>query len=377
MLSEAETRKHAGLKSGIAGIFLNFILFAIKIVTGLVAGSVAIMADAFNNLTDCASSIATIVGFRASAKPADKEHPFGHGRVEILVGLIIAISIIFLGIEFARSSVMRIINPETLNFSWFMVVLLALGFFAKLWMYAFNKRLGKKINSHALLAIATDSRNDCLISVATLATLLLFHFYDINIDAYAGLLLSFILLYSGFKSAKEAISSMLGEPADKATAKAITEIALSTEGVIGVHDLVVHNYGPAQRLATLHIEVDMHMPLSTCHDMVDAIENAVLNKLGITLTIHADPVDTKCQELSELTVLAQAYLAEHHPKADAHEFRISRTAHLPMLIFDLQLPHDLSAEAKEQVLRELKEKIIEANPDISVKINLEHSFIEE
>ncbi|MDR2167265.1 MAG: cation diffusion facilitator family transporter [Clostridiales bacterium] len=363
------SRQAYGVASGIIGIFLNFLLFVLKLVVGFVLGSVAVMADAFNNLADSASSLVTIVGFRMSAKPADKEHPFGHGRIEDVAGLIIAMSMIFIGIEFARSSIMSIIAPEPLNFSWVSVGLLVLGFFVKLWMFAFNRRLGRKIGSNVLHAVATDSRNDCIIAAFTLMAIFAAHLFGINADGPAGLVVSLILIHGGYKSARDSASAIIGKPAEKAIAQAIKEIVLGHEGVLGAHDLVVHNYGPGKNVATIHMEVDMHTPLNLCHDMADAVEAAVLAQLGISLTVHLDPIDTNCK----LSDIVKIYLGENYPCANAHEFKKSDN----FFKFELQLPHGFDKNLQNTLLAEIRQKIAEQEAETTVEIDIEFGFVEE
>ncbi|MCL2168716.1 MAG: cation diffusion facilitator family transporter [Defluviitaleaceae bacterium] len=290
--AEKKPRSRAGygLLSGIIGIFLNVLLFVVKLVVGLFIGSVAVMADAFNNLTDAAGSVVTIVGFKVAAKPADTEHPFGHGRMEEIAGLIISMVMVFIGFEFARTSIMNIFNPEPLYFSWVAVGILVFGFFVKLWMYIFNNRLGKKISSNALIAVAKDARIDCVISAFTVAAIFLAHFLGIYADGYAGLLVSLFILYQGYSSAKESVSALIGKPAEPEITSAIEALALSHEGVLGVHDLAVHNYGAQKNIATIHIEVDKNTPLTECFAISKSIEAKVFADLGVDITIHFDPI---------------------------------------------------------------------------------------
>ena len=288
-VKKARTREGYGLLSGIIGIFLNFLLFASKFVVGLVIGSVAVVADAFNNLADATSSVVTIIGFKLSAKPADKEHPFGHGRLEEVAGFIIAMTMIFVGIEFSRASISNIITPEPLYFSWIAVGILLFGFFVKLWMFFFNRRLGKKISSNALLNVAADARIDCVISAFTVAAIFITHLFDVYIDGFAGLAVSLFILYQGYSSAKQSISAILGSPPDPETVLAIEEIILAHAEVLGVHDLTVHNYGAHKNIATIHVEVDEKLTLQECSKISEEICGWVLEKLGIALTVHFDP----------------------------------------------------------------------------------------
>ena len=372
---DAKLREQYGIASGIIGIFLNFSLFAIKLVVGLFLGSVAVMADAVNNLMDSISSIITIVGFKVSAKPADKEHPFGHGRLEDIAGLIIAILIIFVGFEFARSSLDRVLNPEEINFSWVSIGLLAFSFFVKIWMWAFNKRIGHRIKSNALLAVATDSRNDCVISVFTIVSLFVAHYFGIHADGVAGLVISVFFMYSGYKAAHGAVSSILGKPADKALANSIKEIVLGYDGVIGVHDLVVHEYGIAKRVATIHVEMDASINLGVAHEITDQAAKEVFKKLGIDLTIHLDPIDTKCPQLVPLTIVVRDFLKANYPLTDAHEFRVVCEQPKSQLVFDLQLPHGISQKDISHLLNEIDAEVAKHVDNMDVVANLEHGYI--
>ncbi|MCL2752565.1 MAG: cation diffusion facilitator family transporter [Defluviitaleaceae bacterium] len=373
---DAQLRKQYGLASGIIGIFLNFLLFVIKLVVGLFLGSVAIMADAVNNLMDSASSIITIVGFKISAKPADKEHPFGHGRLEDVVGLIIAILIIFVGLEFARSSFDRILNPEDINFSWLSIALLSFSFFVKLWMYGFNKKIGRRIKSNPLLAVATDSRNDCIISIFTVSSLIVAYYFDIHVDGVAGILVSLFFIYSGYKAAHGAVSSILGKPANKELADSIKEIVLGYDGIIGVHDLAIHEYGMAKLVATIHVEMDMEKTLGNAHDIADKAAKDVLDKLSVDLTMHLDPIDVNCPHLGLLKDLTRAYIAANCNDSDAHEFRISGTAPKLQLIFDLQLPYGKPQSDIDALLSGLDNEISKHMQDVEIVANVEYGYIE-
>ncbi|MCL2353375.1 MAG: cation diffusion facilitator family transporter [Defluviitaleaceae bacterium] len=378
-------RHKIGVASGIFGIFANLSLTALKFVAGIMVGSVAVMADAFNNLTDSITSIATIFGFKMSTKPADKEHPFGHGRIEDVVGLIVAVSIVFVGLEFVRASIANILEPEYMQISWLATALLIASFFIKIWMYVVNKVLGKKIKSNTLAVVATDSRNDVIISIFTLASIAAFYFFDLNVDGYAGLLISLILIVSGVKAIITTASSILGRGVDKETAAALKEIVQAPQGVLGVHDLIIHSYGPQKLVATIHIEVDADTPLRACHDMADDIEQEVLKKLGIHLTIHIDPIDTKCEQLAALTTITKKFFSENYPQLDAHEFKIAHPnkddsgacVENCIFTFELQLPHNFPPKALDALSASLEEKIQEINTCTTLKITTEHSYIEE
>ena len=374
-------REAFGRLSGAVGIVLNFCLFVLKLAIGLISGSISVTADAINNLTDSIASGITLVGFKLAGKPADKEHPFGHGRVEDIAGLIIALSMILLGVEFVRSSIENIITPPEMDVSLIKLGLLIIPFFVKLWMYFFNRKLGRIIGSETLLTVAKDSINDCIISVATITSLTVTAVSGVFIDGYIGILVALVLIRSGVMSAKGVLGPILGTPVDRATASAITEIVTKQEGIIGVHDLVVHNYGSKRFVATIHAEVPMDVPISVSHQSVHAAEEAVLDKLGIILTIHMDPVDTGDKRMMDLKEMVCNLISEQFPKANAHDFRTIETnkdnTGSFTFIFELEIPHDTSKLEKETMLSLIKEEINAIYPKCSVKINVEHGFVSE
>jgi len=355
-VKKTRSRAGYGLLSGVIGIFLNFMLFALKLGVGLVIGSVAVMADAFNNLADAASSIVTIVGFRLASKPADRDHPFGHGRIEEVAGLIIAMTMIFVGFEFGRTSIENIITPEPLYFSWIAVGILAFGFIVKLWMFFFNRRLGKKISSNALLAVAADARIDCVISAFTVSAIFIAHFTSIYIDGWAGLAVSLFIFYQGYASARECISAIIGKAADPETVQAIKGIVSMHPDVLGAHDLVVHNYGANKSIATIHVEVDTALPLCVCHKLSEKLCADVLEELGISLTVHFDPIDTDCSRRNAVC----AYLAGNYPNAHAHGFRVSKNG----ISLKIQLPKGFEKSEQSNIEENIKKVLSDANVTI-------------
>ena len=355
------SREGYGLLSGTVGIFLNVMLFVLKLIVGLAIGSVAVMADAFNNLADAASSIVTIVGFKMASKPADKDHPFGHGRIEEVAGLIIAMTMIFVGFEFGRTSIENIITPEALYFSWVAVGILVFGFAVKLWMFFFNKRLGKKINSNALLAVAADARIDCVISAFTVAAIFIAHLSSIYIDGWAGLLVSAFILYQGYSSARESISAILGKPANPETVQAIKAIILAHPDVLGAHDLVVHYYGASKAVATIHVEVDTTLPLSSCNKLSERLCADVLDQLGVSLTVHFDPVDTSCPKRAQV----RAFLDEHHKDVHTHGFCVDDGK----VSLKIQLPKGAEKEMQIAIEEGIKKMIGSEGVTISFEEN--------
>lgn len=369
--SNNAVREKYGLLSGVIGIFLNTTLFAIKIAVGYVTGSIAVTADAFNNLTDSASSLLTLFGFKLSNKPADREHPFGHGRSEEIVSLIIAASILVLSYEFIRTSINHILEPPEMYSNALMIGLLFFSVLVKLWMFLFNKHLSKKIKSGTLYAIAIDSRNDVFITSTAILSVVFTSLTGIVIDGFVGIFIALMLLRSGYHLAKDNLTTILGRPIDKDTADRIKQIVTNFDGIIGVHDLIVHNYGPGRKLATLHGEVPKDTSFAASHALGESAEAAVLEELGIHIIIRLDPVDTEDERLHTLKVHIAGFLTKAHPEANAHDFRMMDNT----LIFELEIPYEYRENDRLSLVAAL-EAIVEAT-DSSYRcvINVEYGFI--
>ena len=301
-VEDSNVRAAYGSLSGLVGIVCNLLLFAGKLSIGLLAGSVAIVADAVNNLSDAASSIVTLVGFKMASKPADADHPFGHARMEYLSGLAVAVMILLIGVELAKGSVEKILHPEPVAFSTVLVVVLALSIGVKLWMSLFNRKLGRKISSKALEATAADSRNDVIATAAVLAAAVIGKLTNLQIDGYAGLLVAAFILWSGIGLVKETVNPLLGENADPELRKILIDEVRSNDKVLGFHDLMVHDYGPGQRFASIHVEMDNREDVLVCHDIIDDIERRCLEEHHVHLVIHYDPVVTDDQELLHMQI---------------------------------------------------------------------------
>ena len=368
-------REKYGILSGVCGIILNMLLSVLKFVIGTITNSVAITADAFNNLTDCLTSLLTILGFRWSAKPADREHPFGHARIEYLISLAVAGIILLTGYEVMRSSIAMIINPEPMNFTPWAVAVLLFGMVVKFWMFLLNRKLGKAINSNTLLAVGIDSRNDVLITAATLFSLVFTLFTDFIIDGYVGALIALIFLRSGYQVAKEALGRIIGNPNCGDMANDIKKIVKSYDGVFGVHDLVIHSYGPGRDMASLHVEVPMDMSLLDSHAIIEKAGNEVLEKLGVTLIVHLDPIDTADERLQNLIELTRNLLQIDYPALHAQEFRIINSVPKPKLVFDLEIPHEHKKNAF--ALRDSVANIIKnAAPEYDCDINIKYGYVD-
>lgn len=350
--ADPAVRARVGKRSGILGILANVLLFAGKLVIGTVSGSVSITADAMNNLSDATSSIVTIVGFRLAERPADENHPYGHARFEYLSGLAVAAMIVVIGFELAKTSFDKILHPEPVMFSGALVAVLLLSIGVKLILAAVNGSLGRAIDSTALLATAADSRNDCIATGAVLLSAVFAHLTSIHVDGYAGLAVALFILYSGANTAKETISPLLGEAADPELQRTIVAALRSNDKVLGYHDLMVHDYGPGQRFASVHVEMDMREDVLTCHTIIDDIERQVLDSHGIHLVIHYDPVVTDDEELNRMRSSVDKVLKSIDPRISIHDFRMVRGDTHTNLIFDMILPYDLD-DQRQQIKRQL------------------------
>ena len=345
-------RSSIGKLAGLTGIVCNCLLTVLKLVIGLLVGSMAIIADGVNNLSDAASSLTTLLGFRMAQRPADKQHPYGHARYEYLSGLAVAALILLIGAELVKSSIAKIINPEPIDISAATIALLAASVAMKLWMSGFYKTLGKKINSTALYATSVDSRNDVISTCAVLLGCLVNYLFGLNIDGCVGLAVAIFILYSSVGIAKDTISPLLGQQADDELVDKITELVLSHEKVLGVHDLLVHDYGPGRCYASAHVELSSDEDPMACHDIIDDIECDVLEKMNVHFVIHYDPVVQNDAEQNEMRRTVGEIIRELNPAFSIHDFRIVRGSAQSKLVFDLGVPYSMIEKKKE-----IKERI--------------------
>lgn len=344
---DTKVRGAYGKLAGFVGIVCNLLLFAGKLIAGLLSGSVAITADAVNNLSDASSSLVTLLGFKLAERPADEEHPYGHARIEYLSGLAVAALILVIGVELGKSSVEKIINPEAVLFSWLTLAILLGSILMKLWMALFCYGLGKRIGSATLIATATDSRNDVISTAAVLLGCLLGYFFNLRIDGYIGLLVALFIIWSGCGIAKETISPLLGKQADEALVKSISDLILSHDKILGIHDLMVHDYGPGQCFASVHAEMDSSENPLDCHDIIDDIERDALRELRVHLVVHYDPIVTDDEELNRMRELVSAELKKIDPQLSMHDFRMVRGPGHTNLIFDLVIPFSMQDQKSE------------------------------
>ena len=345
-----KVRAAIGQLSGITGIVCNVLLFAIKLFAGLLSGSVSITADAVNNLSDAASSVVTLIGFKLAEKPADKDHPYGHARYEYLSGLAVAAMIIVIGVELGKSSVQKILNPTAVEFSAPVLIVLLVSIAIKLWLCLFNRTLGKRINSSALLATSADSRNDVLATGAVLVAGLVEHFTSWQVDGYMGLAVALFILYSGVTMAKETISPLLGENASPELRNLIVETLKCEPLVLGYHDLMVHDYGPGQRFASLHVEMDQREDPLLCHEIIDDIERACLRDHNVHLVIHYDPVAVGDPKTDALRTVVEQAIKGLDIQMSLHDFRMVPGTGHTNLVFDVAIP--MAWKGQEDTVRQ-------------------------
>lgn len=346
-LDPEKDRSAVGQRSGFVGIVCNLALFLGKLLAGTLAGSVSVTADAMNNLTDATSSIVTLLGFKLAEKPADEAHPYGHARFEYLSGLAVAALIVVIGVELAKTSFEKILNPAAVSFTGLTVTVLVLSMAVKLVLWLLNRTLGKTIRSTALAATAQDSRNDAIATGAVLAAGLVERFTGAAVDGWMGMAVAIFILYSGAMLAKETISPLLGENASPELQELIVDYVREQPKVLGYHDLMVHDYGPGQRFATLHVEMDNREDPLACHEIIDDMERECYKNHGIHLVIHYDPVITDDPQLCRLRIACQELLAVLDKRLQIHDFRMVQGAGHTNLIFDVVLPADMAGRETE------------------------------
>ena len=349
-------RARIGKLSGAVGIICNCLLAAGKLIVGHMTSSMSITADGLNNLSDGASSIVTLLGFKLAEKPADRKHPYGHARIEYIAGLTVAVMILFIGLELGKSSVEKLIDPEPIEFSFTAVWVLFASILVKLFMMLFNLKMGRRINSNALLATAADSRNDVMTTSAVLAASIVEHFYDVRIDGVMGIAVSLFILYSGIKLAGETMSPLLGEGANSELQKQITDYINGCPMVLGCHDLMVHDYGPGRRYASIHVEIDKNEDPMACHARIDRMERECLKNYGTHLVIHYDPVVTDDPEVNSTKRLVNTIIKVRDGRLTIHDFRMVDDGESVKMSFDMILPEDLRGQ--EQSIKETVEKAL-------------------
>ena len=375
-ISDVKVRGAYANLAGIVGIVTNTLLFIIKLSVGLLSNSVSILADAFNNLSDAASSIITIIGFKMANKPADAEHPFGHGRIEYITAMIVSFMVMLVGLQFVKTSFQKIINPTLVTFElWpFILLLISIGF--KLWLSKFNKSIGNKINSSTLKATATDAMGDVFTSTTVVISFLISKFTTLPIDGYIGIIVALAIVYSGFSLIKETLSPLLGEPPDPVLVSDITDMVMSYDNITGIHDLIVHNYGPGRIMASIHAEIPSNIDIMEIHNIIDTAEREISKKLNIYLVIHMDPICVDTDEIIEARNMVKDVLNKYEEVKSFHDFRVVGENNNKNLIFDIEvcptcLSNEInSAKLLDNIEKDIKEKAPEYKCVITVDLAL-------
>ncbi|WP_251614827.1 cation diffusion facilitator family transporter [Senimuribacter intestinalis] len=373
---EPQVREGYGKLASVVGIISNAILCIAKILVGLISGSIAIIADGINNLADASSSVITLAGFKLSALPEDEEHPYGHARIEYITGMIVSVLIVVVGVELIKSSIDKILHPEPLEFSWSMVIVLLLAILLKVWQAMFNIKIGKKINSVALTATGTDSRNDVISTTAVLFSIIIGKMANIQIDGYMGVLVALFIIWSGIGLIKETSSPLLGEAPDPDLVAAISEMASDFDGVLGIHDLVVHNYGPGKVFASIHIEVDANGDLMESHDMVDNIERQLSKKLHIVLTAHMDPIKVDDPIVALMNEVTTKVTDSLDGISNVHDLRVVPGPTHTNIIFDIVVNPSCKLSNKE-IHQAFTDAIKAIDENYFVVINFDKNYVNQ
>ena len=372
--SDPAVRSAYGMLCSIVGVVLNILLFAGKYIAGVISGSIAITADAFNNLSDAGSSVITLLGFRFAGMKPDREHPFGHGRIEYIAGFIVSVMILMMGFELGKSSVAKIISPEPIEGGIIPMIILTVSILVKLYMYVYNTAISKKISSAAMNATAKDSLSDCVSTAVVLAATVTARFTGVQIDGWCGLLVALFILWGGYNSAKDTLSPLLGNPPSREFVEKIEQIVLSEGTVVGIHDLVVHDYGPGRVMISLHGEVPADGDLLAMHDAVDLIERRLRDELGCDAVIHMDPISTSDERVAELREQVAQSVRELDKSMTIHDFRIVEGPTHTNVIFDVVVPPECKL-TDTQVSREMENIVSHCGENFCAVVNVDHAYI--
>lgn len=372
-VNNPQVRAAYGTLGSITGIITNIFLAVIKYIAGVLSGSISVTADAINNLSDAGSSIISLIGVKLSAKPADKDHPYGHGRVEYIAAFGVAFLVLLMGVELFKSSVEKIINPLPVTFSWISLCIMLFSILAKLWLGFFNKRLGEKINSAPMIAVMKDSFSDCLATGVAAIAIIVSAFSQISIDGYLGVIVAVFIFAAGFNILKDTMGSLLGKPADKEFVDEITNRLLSYDKIVGVHDLIIHDYGPGRKFASAHAEVPSNEEIMEIHDIIDLAERDIYNEFGLVISIHMDPIAVDDEKINALRKMTAQLVNEMSEEMSIHDFRVVDGPSYTNLIFDLIVPHKYEL-TNDQVKKEIEDKLSKIDERYFAVITVEHSF---
>lgn len=369
-----DVRRAYGVLTGAVGIILNVILFAGKYLAGFLSGSVSVMADAFNNLSDAGSSFITLLGFHLAGKKPDPEHPFGHGRIEYISGLIVSMLIIVMGVELLKTSVQKIMNPQQMEISLITMLVLLASIVVKVYMSMYNRSYGKKLDSSAMKATATDSLSDCITTTVVLLSMLVYQFLHVNLDGWSGLAVAFFILIAGISSAKDTLSPLLGEAPDEEFVKEVEQMVMNHQDVVGVHDMVVHNYGPGRVMISLHAEVPGNQDIYSLHDEIDLIERELKQRFQCEAVIHMDPIATDDERVMGLRKEVEVLVKEYDMELTIHDFRMVEGPTHTNLIFDVVVPQGYK-KTDEEISSEIARRITEKWHNYFAVIKMEKRYI--
>lgn len=372
--SDNSVREKYGVLSGILGIICNLILFFIKLTIGVIMNSIAVISDAFNNLSDTGSSLVTIIGTKLSNAHADEEHPFGHGRIEYISSLIVSFLIILVGFELFKSSLGKIFDPANVEVSYVLIAILAVTVLIKIWMFSYNRYMGRKINSKILLANSQDSINDVISTSAVIIVTFLGQFLPFSIDGYIGALVSVFIAYSGYRIAKETIDTLLGTQPDGELVAKLEDILMSDKDIVGVHDLIVHDYGPGRIMASVHAEVPVNCDIIKIHETIDRIENYIEKELGIHIVIHMDPIVTDSPLINEIKGFVASTLSEISEELSFHDFRMTDGDNSINLIFDLCVPVSYRESERKKIVETINNKLKERDKRFNSVIKIDNKY---
>ena len=372
---ELEVRTRYGTLASLVGIFCNVLLFAAKAVIGLLMHSISVTADAFNNLSDAASSVIGLVGVKMAGKPADSEHPFGHGRMEYITALVVSFLVIEVGFTFLKDAIGRIRQPQHMEFSALSIVILLLSICVKLWMSVFNRTLGRRIDSKVMLATAADAIGDVVTTSATVFSLLFFSATGWNIDGFVGLCVSLVVMWAGIGIARDTLRPLLGEAIDPEDYRKITAFVEGYDGIVGSHDLIVHNYGPGRNMASIHAEVPNDVDIETSHEIIDRIERDAARQLGMFLVIHMDPVETKNEKILAVKRQAEETVAAVDPRVSIHDLRVVEGKERVNVIFDMVVPYGYAEDEERKLVKKVRKKLQQIDHRYQCVITVEKSYM--
>lgn len=374
-IERVSVRTAYGVLASAVGILCNVLLFVVKCSVGYLLHSISVMADAFNNLSDAGSSVIGVVGVKMASKPADRDHPFGHGRIEYIAALIVAFLVMEVGFSFFKDAVAKIREPEVLKFQAVSVVVLVLSVGVKLWLGFFNRKLGQRIDSKVMMATAADAMGDVITTTATIASLLFFWATGVNIDGFVGLGVSLVVMWAGVGIAKDTLEPLIGKAVEPEEYARITDFVEGYEGVLGSHDLIVHNYGPGRSMASIHAEVPNDVEIEASHEVIDRIERDALRMLGVFLVIHMDPVETRDVRVIEAKGQVERILEALDAAVTIHDFRMVSGEEQVNLIFDMEVPYEYDGKKQEELKNTLVKLLKITNSRYQCVITTERSYI--